>query len=110
MVHGMGLQLSSMRMDETRVRLTDAERKDRAAQLQRTMSLLVHASGCRDPKCRSTSCNKVKALFAHAVSCQAKVTGGCPLCRCPHLITIMTIPLMAAVWCTLRRAIGFLPN
>lgn len=63
------------------MRLTDAERKDRAAQLQRTMSLLVHASGCSDPRCPSTSCSKVKALFAHAVQCTSKVTGGCQLCR-----------------------------
>lgn len=75
------VQVGAMKLDETRVRLTDAERAERAAQLQRTMSLLVHASACRSDNCPSSNCSKVKALFSHAVACAQKVTGGCPLCR-----------------------------
>jgi hypothetical protein len=69
------------RVDETRTRLTEGERQERAQQLQRTMALLVHACACADPDCASTSCRKVRNLFNHAVGCALKVTGGCPLCK-----------------------------
>lgn len=82
---GHGMQhphpLAARRIDETRTRLTDNERQERAQALQRTMSLLVHASACHDPACQSHNCARVKALFRHAVQCQQKVTGGCALCR-----------------------------
>ena len=55
--------------DETRSRLTEAERAERAAQLARTMALLRHASGCADARCASSNCAKVKALFQHAGAC-----------------------------------------
>ena len=61
--------------------MTEEERNERAAQLQRTMALLVHASACANQNCPSSNCGKVKMLFQHAVSCQRKVTGGCQLCR-----------------------------
>ena len=67
--------------DETRSRLTEAERADRAAQLARTMALLRHASGCADARCASSNCAKVKALFQHAGACPLRVAGGCQLCR-----------------------------
>jgi len=69
------------KIDETRTRMTDDERTERNAQLQRTMALLVHASGCKDANCRSSNCSKVKGLFHHAVSCPSKVAGGCHLCK-----------------------------
>ena len=67
-------------MDETRMRFTDAQRQERAAQLQRTMALLVHASQCRRP-CPSTNCARVKALFAHAMNCDKRSQGTCGHCR-----------------------------
>mmetsp|Transcript_3745 Transcript_3745/g.10568 ORF Transcript_3745/g.10568 Transcript_3745/m.10568 type:complete len:1130 (-) Transcript_3745:1380-4769(-) len=69
------------RMDETRMRLTEQERKERNEQLQRTMMLVVHACSCNNPQCQSTSCRKVRELFAHAMSCKLKVGGGCPHCK-----------------------------
>jgi len=72
---------SSRNYDETRMRLTDAERRERSEQLQKTMALLVHACSCNDLQCQSSSCRKVRQLFQHAVGCQQKVTGGCPLCK-----------------------------
>ncbi|KAG1663398.1 hypothetical protein FOA52_011676 [Chlamydomonas sp. UWO 241] len=69
------------RMDETRMRLTEGERKERSEQLQRTMALLVHACACRDVQCPSHSCRKVRELFQHANTCQIKVGGGCQLCK-----------------------------
>ena len=69
------------RIDETRTRLTEAERAERAAQLQKTLQLLVHACSCNNPACGSNSCRKVRQLFQHAVQCQLKVTGGCQLCK-----------------------------
>lgn len=76
-----GAQPHARKIDETRTRMTEEERNERNAQLQRTMALLVHASGCADPECPSTNCSKVKGLFHHAVSCPLKVAGGCQLCR-----------------------------
>eukprot|EP00955_Chlamydomonas_euryale_P037457 350767-Chlamydomonas_euryale.AAC.8 len=61
-------------MDETRMRLTEQERKERNEQLQRTMMLVVHACSCNNPQCQSTSCRKVRELFAHAMSCKLKVS------------------------------------
>ena len=74
------VQAPSRGMDETRMRFTDAQRQERAAQLQRTMALLVHASVCRGP-CRSTNCARVKALFTHATNCDRRSQGNCPHCR-----------------------------
>lgn len=68
-------------INELKTRLTDSERRERQQQLQRTMTLLVHASACDNQQCPSSNCNKVKALFKHAVACQQKVQGGCHLCR-----------------------------
>ena len=76
------LQPHARKIDETRTRMTDEERSERNAQLQRTMALLVHASACANPECPSTNCSKVKSLFHHAVSCHLKVAGGCQFCRC----------------------------
>eukprot|EP00967_Tisochrysis_lutea_P021097 scaffold23960_cov22-Tisochrysis_lutea.AAC.4 len=50
---------SSRNYDETRMRLTDAERRERSEQLQKTMALLVHACSCNDLQCQSSSCRKV---------------------------------------------------
>lgn len=74
-------QAHARKVDETRTRLTDDERRERVNQLQRTLQLVVHASACNNPQCHSTNCKKVKMLFQHAVNCQKKVTGGCSLCR-----------------------------
>lgn len=51
------------RRDETRQRLTEQERQERNQQLQKTLTLLVHACSCHDPQCSSTSCRKVRRLF-----------------------------------------------
>ncbi|GFH07343.1 uncharacterized protein HaLaN_02130, partial [Haematococcus lacustris] len=69
------------KFDETQKRLTEAERRERSEQLQRTMALLVHACSCNNVQCSSSSCRKVRALFQHAVGCHLKVTGGCQLCK-----------------------------
>ena len=75
------VQAHVRKVDETRTRLTEEERRERSVQLQRTMNLLVHASACVNQDCPSTNCHKVKILFQHAVTCPRKVTGGCQLCR-----------------------------
>ncbi|KAF5831026.1 histone acetylation protein-domain-containing protein [Dunaliella salina] len=49
---------SNRNYDETRMRLTDAERRERSEQLQKTMALLVHACSCNDVQCQSSSCRK----------------------------------------------------
>ncbi len=84
-------------INELKTRLTESERHERQQQLQRTMTLLVHASACDNQACPSTNCNKVKALFKHAVACQQKVQGGCHLCRSPppHSLLYLCIHLVA---------------
>lgn len=76
------VQQHARKIDETRTRISEDERRDRAAQLQRTMKLLVHASDCRDKSCASSNCHKIKELYYHANKCTIKVLGGCPACRC----------------------------
>lgn len=66
---------------ETQIRLTDAERRERHEQLQRTMALLIHACSCHSAQCQSNSCRKVKALMAHSLECVPSVSGGCLMCR-----------------------------
>lgn len=69
------------KFDETCMRLTDEERAQRDAMLQRTMESLKHASVCKDPHCQNPNCQKIKALFAHVRACKVKVGGGCVFCR-----------------------------
>lgn len=61
--------------------MTQEDRRDRAAQIQRTMELLVHATSCQVMNCGNPNCTKVKHLFKHAMACQLKAGGGCQLCR-----------------------------
>lgn len=64
-----------------RTALSQAERESRAAQIQRTMELLVHACSCREKQCDNSNCPKLKTLLQHAFTCQIKNAGGCQLCR-----------------------------
>jgi E1A/CREB-binding protein len=68
-------------LDENRMRLTEQERLERQQQLQKTLELLVHSCNCNNPSCSSSSCRRLRQLFAHAVSCEVKVTGGCTVCK-----------------------------
>ena len=86
------MQAQVRRINELKMRLTDSERRERQQQLQRTMTLLVHASACDNQNCPSTNCNKVKQLFKHAVACQQKVQGGCHLCRSAHMLARKIVP------------------
>lgn len=69
------------RRDETRQRLTEQERQERNQQLQKTLTLLVHACSCHDPQCSSTSCRKVRRLFKKSCFAPgvlaAYLTGNC---------------------------------
>ena len=57
------------------------EMKDRAKNIQLHMTLLVHASACRNKKCPSANCAKMKALLRHGAQCKMRATGGCPTCK-----------------------------
>lgn len=75
--------------DVTRL-MSPEERAERAAQLARTMELLVHASSCpAGAACPSANCRKVRALFAHAHACPTKALGGCKACR--RLWTLLSV-------------------
>ena len=76
------MQAQVRKINETSERLSEDDRANRAAQLQRTMGLLLHVSQCHDPNCLSSNCLRIKQLFDHAVKCTKKVSGGCNLCRC----------------------------
>jgi hypothetical protein len=84
--------------------MTDEERNERNAQLQRTMALLVHASACANPDCPSTNCSKVKGLFHHAVSCHLKVAGGCQFCRCAPRRDHLYLSMLSLLWSELYVA------
>ncbi|RMZ56474.1 hypothetical protein APUTEX25_001321, partial [Auxenochlorella protothecoides] len=78
--HPHALERHVRKFDETRSRLTEEERQQRANQLQRTMHMLVHASACSNPACPSSNCAKIKRLFQHAMTCPKKIHGNCQLC------------------------------
>ena len=100
---GWRAQPHARKVDETRMRMTEEERVERAAQLARTMGLLVHASSCINPACPSSNCQKVKALFQHAVTCTRKVTGGCQLCRRMWMLLQMHAKQCQAAECPVPR-------
>ena len=75
-------QAQARKINETSERLSEDDRASRAAQLQRTMALLLHVSRCHEPQCPSMNCRRIKQLFDHAVNCKLKVSGGCTHCRC----------------------------
>ena len=69
--------------------LSNQETQDWAQQLQRTMLLLVHASNCKDANCSISLCGKVKTnLVHHVATCQKKIAGSCPLCRCVGIVMV----------------------
>ena len=79
-----GHQHPLMRQGRTagdRTALSQAERENRAAQIERTMELLLHACKCRKERCENSNCPKIKHLLKHALSCTVKSAGGCQLCR-----------------------------
>ena len=78
--HAHPLRPQGNRRDTTRV-MSKEERQARMKQLQRTMELLVHASGCQSDRCTSSNCANVKNLFSHAYTCPVRAAGGCNLCR-----------------------------
>lgn len=79
--HEHALRRGGNARDDRGAGMTEEDRRDRAAQIQRTMELLVHATTCRVTNCGSPNCTKVKHLFRHATACQVKAGGGCQLCR-----------------------------
>ena len=92
--HPHPLRKASAKRDTSRA-MTAEERHQRAAQLQRTMELLVHASSCNagmvpgSPPCNSANCQKVRQLFQHSHECRVKAMGGCPACR--RLWTLLSV-------------------
>uniref|UniRef100_A0A6S8EDF0 histone acetyltransferase n=1 Tax=Aureoumbra lagunensis TaxID=44058 RepID=A0A6S8EDF0_9STRA len=61
--------------------LTEEQRRERQRSIQLHMQLLQHASGCRNNRCPSANCNKMKNLLKHGASCSIRVQGGCAICR-----------------------------
>lgn len=60
---------------------TEEQRRQRQRSIGLHMTLLQHASSCRNTKCPSANCEKMKNLLAHGHKCQVKVQGGCNVCR-----------------------------
>lgn len=80
----VGHQHPLMRQGRTagdRTAMSNIERENRAAQIERTMELLMHACSCELPNCDNSNCPKIKSLLRHALTCQIKSAGGCQLCR-----------------------------
>ena len=61
--------------------LTPEQRKERKRSIQLHMTLLLHASTCRSPKCNSANCAKMKGLLKHGSQCKIKAQGGCNICK-----------------------------
>ena len=59
--------------------LQASRNRERAIRLH--MQLLVHASACRNPRCPSVNCSKMKHLLKHGATCVTRATGGCHICR-----------------------------
>ena len=57
------------------------EMKKRATNIRLHMTLLVHASACKNRKCPSANCAKMKALLRHGANCKIRATNGCPTCK-----------------------------
>ena len=57
------------------------EMKKRATNIRLHMTLLVHACACKNRKCPSTICAKMKALLHHGANCKIRATNGCPTCK-----------------------------
>lgn len=78
------------RRDETRQRLTEQERQERNQQLQKTLTLLVHACSCHDPQCSSTSCRKVRRR-AGLLGALRRLRGPGDLCMLHALFLLVAI-------------------
>lgn len=61
--------------------LTEVQRKERQRSIQLHMTLLLHAATCKEPRCPSANCAKMKGLLKHGTQCQIKATGGCNVCK-----------------------------
>ena len=61
--------------------LTEQQRKERQRSIQLHMTLLQHAATCKNAKCPSANCSKMKGLLKHGAQCQVKASGGCNVCK-----------------------------
>lgn len=61
--------------------ITEAQRKERNKAIQLHMTLLMHACSCKNARCPSNNCTKMKGLLKHAETCQTKTHGGCSVCK-----------------------------
>jgi E1A/CREB-binding protein len=97
-------------IDERRNRLSQEQLAARNQALHRTMQVLLHASECTDPKCPSTSCARVKAMYHHAMQCPVKLAGNCQYCRRMWMLLQMhatqcTVPNCQVPRCTQLRTL-----
>jgi len=61
--------------------ITETQRKERNKAIQLHMTLLMHACSCKNARCPSNNCTKMKGLLKHAETCQIKTHGGCSVCK-----------------------------
>ena len=73
--------LTAIPVSGTQQTLTPEQRKERKRSIQLHMTLLLHASTCRSPKCNSANCAKMKGLLKHGSQCKVKAQGGCNICK-----------------------------
>ena len=74
-------QLQAIPVGSQQSTLTPEQRKERQRSIALHMTLLLHASTCRSPKCSSANCAKMKGLLKHGAGCKIKANGGCNVCK-----------------------------
>mmetsp|Transcript_25091 Transcript_25091/g.60373 ORF Transcript_25091/g.60373 Transcript_25091/m.60373 type:complete len:1565 (+) Transcript_25091:76-4770(+) len=74
-------QLQAIPVATQQSTLTTEQRKERQRSIALHMTLLLHASTCRSPKCTSANCAKMKGLLKHGAGCKIKANGGCNVCK-----------------------------
>jgi E1A/CREB-binding protein len=101
--HDPQLKPQRSRRDMTRA-MSEEERRARQMQVQRTMELLVHASGCKSSTCSSSNCAKVKGLISHSQTCASR-TGAQNCAFCRRLWTLLQVhaKLCTAQACPVMR-------
>lgn len=73
--------MPSQQQQDEQESLRRAIHKERERSVQLHLVLLSHAARCKEDKCPSANCARMKVLLRHEQACKVRAKGGCGACK-----------------------------